>query len=442
MNKWLKLFLIILALAAIVLLAVFTRMKFVYILLAILVLAFIIFFHELGHFAMGKLLGFRVLDFSLGFGPALIKFRKGETNYAIRAIPFGGACQFDGEDDEAEEQQKKPDPETEALKYGDVPVNTAENTEKASSQNEKASLQTEKALSQTEKAAKAEKTEVHKGKRFNAQPVWKRFLVIFAGPFMNILLAFLIALCVMLIAPEYIPAVDAETGDNIPMINEVIKDSPAESAGIKAGDRVIAVNGQPTMKKDDEQSIDALVRLIGGAGNDLTLTVERGTETLEIAVTGAYDPQTNSSKIGISITNLIEGTRHRNLWEAIAGAFDYLVFIVKTTFEAIGHMFTHGIHQGDVSGVVGTVAIMVDVAKTDISNLAVIAVILSLSLGIFNLIPFPALDGGRLLFLIIEAIKGKPLNRKVEGIVNAVGLMLLFGLMIVVTVFDVIGLFK
>lgn len=433
MNKWLKFTLIILALAAIVLLAVFMRMKFVYILLAILVLAFIIFFHELGHFAMGKILGFRVLDFSLGFGPALVKFRKGETNYAIRAIPFGGACQFDGEDDEAEEQQKqKIDPEEEALKYGDVPVNTAENTVENN----------EKPLQKTETAAETKQPEIHKGKRFNAQPVWKRFLVIFAGPFMNILLAFLIAFFVQLIAPEYIPAVDAATGDYIPMINEVIEGSPAESAGIKAGDKVIAVNGQPTLKKDDEQSIDALVRLIGGAGNDLTLTVQRGAETLEIAVTDAYDPQTNSSKIGITITNLIEGTRHRNVWEATTGAFDYLVFIVKTTFEAIGHMFTHGIHQGDVSGVVGTVAIMVDVAKSNISNLAVIAVILSLSLGIFNLIPFPALDGGRLLFLIIEGIKGKPLNRKVEGIVNAVGLMLLFGLMIVVTVFDVIGLFK
>ena len=95
-----------------------------------------------------------------------------------------------------------------------------------------------------------------------------------------------------------------------------------------------------------------------------------------------------------------------------------------------------------MSGVVGTVAIMADVANDGLINLVYIAVILSLSLGLFNLIPFPALDGGRLLFLVIEAIKGKPLNRKVEGIVNAIGLGLLFLLMIVVTVSDVIGLFK
>lgn len=105
-------------------------------------------------------------------------------------------------------------------------------------------------------------------------------------------------------------------------------------------------------------------------------------------------------------------------------------------------MFKHGIHSGDISGVVGTVGIMVDVARESMINLVNIAVILSLSLGLFNLIPFPALDGGRLLFLLIEAIIRRPLNRKVEAIVNAVGLALLLTLMIVVTISDVVGLFR
>ena len=105
-------------------------------------------------------------------------------------------------------------------------------------------------------------------------------------------------------------------------------------------------------------------------------------------------------------------------------------------------MFKHGIHSGDLSGVVGTVGIMVDVARESMINLVNIAVILSLSLGLFNLIPFPALDGGRLLFLLIEAIIRRPLNRKVEAIVNSVGLALLLTLMIVVTISDVVGLFR
>ena len=103
-------------------------------------------------------------------------------------------------------------------------------------------------------------------------------------------------------------------------------------------------------------------------------------------------------------------------------------------------MFKNGIKRGDVSGVVGTVGIMVDVAQESTVNIVYVAVILSLSLGLFNLIPFPALDGGRLLFLIIEAIIGRPLNRKVEAIVNGIGLVLLFGLMIVVKASDIMGL--
>lgn len=116
-------------------------MTIVYILLAILILELLIFLHELGHFTAGKLLGFRILGFSLGFGPALFKFKKGETEYSLRAFPVGGLCQFDGEDEEALENDPR---------------------------------------------------------RFNAQPVWKRFIVILAGPFMNILTAFLTRSCLPL----------------------------------------------------------------------------------------------------------------------------------------------------------------------------------------------------------------------------------------------------
>ena len=163
------------------------------IILAILVLAFLIFFHELGHFTVGKLLGFRVLGFSMGFGPALVTFKKGDTEYALRAIPFGGSCQLDGEDEDAETDPK----------------------------------------------------------RFNAQPVWKRFLVILAGPFMNVLLAFLISFILMLAVPVPIYAVDAGSGDNIPYIVDVVEGSAAEKAGILPGDIVIAVDGKNTMDAGD-----------------------------------------------------------------------------------------------------------------------------------------------------------------------------------------------
>ncbi|MDD7503199.1 MAG: site-2 protease family protein, partial [Clostridium sp.] len=306
------------------------------IILAILVLAFLIFFHELGHFTVGKLLGFRVLGFSMGFGPALVKFKKGDTEYALRAIPFGGSCQFDGEDEDAETDPK----------------------------------------------------------RFNAQPVWKRFLVILAGPFMNVLLAFLIAFILMLAVPMPVYAVDAGSGDNIPYIVDVVEGSAAEKAGILPGDIVIAVDGKNTMDANDGiESIDALVKFIGEASNDLYITIDRDGVVADLFAQDVYNAELGWNQLGISIAAVIENTKHLTVDKAFTGSFEYLGQIITATAKGIDSMFKNGIHQGDVSGVVGTVAIMADVANDGLINLVYIAVILSLSLGLFNLIPFPALDG-------------------------------------------------
>ena len=260
---------------------------------------------------------------------------------------------------------------------------------------------------------------------------------------MNVLLAFLIAFILMLAVPMPVYAVDAGSGDNIPYIVDVVEGSAAEKAGILPGDIVIAVDGKNTMDANDGiESIDALVKFIGEASNDLYITIDRDGVVADLFAQDVYNAELGRNQLGISIAAVIENTKHLTVDKAFTGSFEYLGQIITATAKGIDSMFKNGIHQGDVSGVVGTVAIMADVANDGLINLVYIAVILSLSLGLFNLIPFPALDGGRLLFLVIEAIKGKPLNRKVEGIVNAIGLGLLFLLMIVVTVSDVIGLFK
>lgn len=362
-------------------------MTIVYILLAILILELLIFVHELGHFTAGKLLGFRVLGFSLGFGPALIKFKKGkpgdETEYALRAIPFGGACQFDGEDEEGQDDPR----------------------------------------------------------RFNANPVWKRLIVIFAGPFMNILTAYIIAFFIFLCTPMPVQAVDPATQLPIPVVAAVSADSAAKRAGVLEGDVLVAINGVSPVPEGDESILDAFVAAIGAQKGDFTVTVERGGELIELPVTGAYSSAFDKTVLGVSISTLVDHYERHGFFESFGGAGTYLINIVKATGQGIAGMFKNGIHRGDVSGIVGTVGIMVDVAKEDSVNLVYVACILSLSLGLFNLIPFPALDGGRILFLIIEAIIGRPLNRKVEAIVNGVGLALLFLLMIVVTFSDIVGLF-
>lgn len=360
-------------------------MTIVYIILAILILELLIFLHELGHFTAGKLLGFRILGFSLGFGPALFKFKKGETEYSLRAFPVGGLCQFDGEDEEALENDPR---------------------------------------------------------RFNAQPVWKRFIVIFAGPFMNVLTAFLIAFVFYICKPMPVYAVNPVTHFEVPIVASVNADSPAEKAGLKNGDVIIAINGQYPTENDGMDIYSSVSALIGSAGNDFVITIERSGAQLDLNVSDAFNSAENRTVIGITISGLVEDYQHLNVFQAAAGSAEYLVLIVKATAQGIAGMFKNGIQRGDISGVVGTVGIMVDFARESVLSLVNISVILSLSLGLFNLIPFPALDGGRLLFLIIEAIIGRPLNRKVEAVVNGIGLVLLFGLMIIVTVSDVIGLFN
>ncbi len=358
-------------------------MTFLYIILAILVLEVLIFVHELGHFTAGKLLGFRILGFSLGFGPALFKFKRGETEYALRAIPFGGACQFDGEDEEGENDPR----------------------------------------------------------RFNANPVWKRLIVIFAGPFMNILTAYILAFIIALAIPVPVASVNEATGQYVPIVQTVDENSAASRAGLLSGDVIAAIDGVEPQPDESGDLLAGISEAIGSdADGEFVITVIRGGEILDIPVTGAYDQSYRRTKLGITMSYQIERYEHYGFFESFKVAGEELVMIVRLTGEGIGNMFKNGIHRGDVSGVVGTVGIMVDFARQDMSYILQIACILSLSLGLFNLIPFPALDGGRILFLIIEAIIGRPLNRKVEAIVNGVGLALLFGLMIVVTVFDIMGL--
>lgn len=358
-------------------------MTILYILLAVLILELLIFVHELGHYTAGKLLGFKILDFSLGFGPKLIGFRRGETNYALRAIPFGGSCQFDGEDEEAG-------------KPGD----------------------------------------------FNSHPVWKRLIVIFAGPLMNIITAFLVAVIMMLCLPVSEYRQDPATGEYLAKIVAVTEGGAADLAGLQPGDIILEVEGQkPISKEGEEGSFNSVIALISNAESDFSMLIERDGEAKEILIEDAYNPEKKGNFIGISISAAETGrVYHLTVGESVPEAFNYLVRIVKATAQGIAGMFKNGVQQGDISGVVGTVAIMVDVASENLSNIIAIAIIISLSLGMFNLIPFPALDGGRILFLLIEAVIGKRINRKVEAIVNMVGLLLLFGLMIVTAVFDVIGI--
>ncbi|MBR5713226.1 MAG: site-2 protease family protein [Clostridia bacterium] len=361
-----------------------------YFIVAVLVLAVMIFIHELGHFSAGRLLGFKILDFSIGFGPALFQFKKKNINYALRAIPLGGACRFYGEEDDPKE-----------LKGDDGAV------------------------------------------PFNAQKPWKRLIVIFAGPFMNFLLAYLLAV-VMMTCYGNQKAVAYENGDDAVVITDFAGNSRAELSGVMENDIIIAVNGSDISGEPHsfEEKTDIISEEIANApAEGLTLKVMRDGEIKEIFISDIYNAEQEKNVLGITMGMMAEFVPE-GFFSALGSGFDFLVRIVRMTFEALANGFRNGFNQGEVSGIVGTVAITMKMASMGLYHVLLVMVIISMSLGIMNLLPILPLDGGHLLFDFIELVFRKPVPRKIQNALSLVGFGLLMMLMVYATVSDIRGLFN
>lgn len=357
-------------------------MGIVHFLEALLVLALMIFIHELGHYTAGRLLGFKILDFSIGFGPAIFKFRRKDIDYALRAIPLGGACRFYGEED---------DP-TDAVS-------------------------------------------------FNAQKPWKRLIVIFAGPLMNFVLAYVLAVLMLLCYGEQ-KEVTYPSGDYAVVINDVGKDSPAEKAGLQKEDIIIAVNGTDITAEphDFEAKTETITKIIKESpAEGLTIKVLRDDAEEEFFVSDIYNASQGRNFVGVTMGTGIVFVR-QSLGKSLSGGFGLLVKIVTTTYSAIINGFKNGFHEGDVSGVVGTVALTMKMASIGGYYLLLIIVLISMSLGIMNLLPILPLDGGHLLFDFIELIFGKPVPRSIQNVLSMIGVFLLLLLMVYATVSDIRGI--
>ncbi len=363
------------------------------ILLALVVLGVIITVHEFGHYFVGKSLGIGVVEFSIGFGPKLVSWKRKETKYSIRLLPLGGYCAFLGEDAEAK------DPNA-----------------------------------------------------MNNQPVWKRFLTVLAGPALNIILAFIVA--VVLIAGGYI--YNPFKYQTYPVLVQVVSDSPAEKAGLMVGDIVTHANGEE-ISFDDVGTEKVRDIIMQSSDKSVALTVARGQadapdqipELIDIEITPLIDATENRPMIGVSFGAYYD-TYDCNVFTAIPEAAVMLKEVVVMTVGflkdmVIGLIGGRGVDDGALTGVVGIVSEM----STDVRQGLVLdfsdgmmrilnwILIISLNLGIMNLLPLPALDGGRLVFLAIEGIRRKPLNREREGVVHLIGLALLLALAVFITYKDI-----
>ena len=251
---------------------------------------------------------------------------------------------------------------------------------------------------------------------FNNQPAWQRAIVLAAGSLMNLLTAIVL----MIIIAFYM-------GQATTTIDAVQDGSPAYEAGIKAGDEIVMID-----EKEIEEWTDLQTVVGENGGETITFTVLRNGNETDISVTPEYDEEAGRSLVGITpvmARNPVKavGTGVQNTWD-----------MTVMMYDLIGQLFTGDVSAKELSGPVGIVYVVNDSAKMGFIYVVYLAALLSLNLAVINLLPFPALDGGRLIFLLIRKITGKRVTDEMEGKIHFIGILLLFALMIYVTWNDII----
>ncbi len=348
------------------------------IILIILVFGVIIFFHEFGHFIVAKLNKIAVTEFSIGMGPAIFSFQKKETKYSLRLLPLGGYCLMLGEDQESEDENA-----------------------------------------------------------FGNKPVWVRIMVVLAGPIFNFILAFLFSIILI----NFI-------GSDPAILHDVVEGGAAYEAGVRPGDEIVAIDGDRIYNYREltlhmelngtKNPVNFLMRTPSGEEYEVTVTPKLDVEdgVYRLGVYGGYDDCD-----GIGNTLKYAGLELR--------------YWMKATITSLKLIVTGGVDSDDVMGPIGVGGVMNDVIeevkeesettgeaiKYIIINMINWCILLSVNLGIMNLLPIPALDGGRFALLLIEAVTRKKIPPEKENIINIIGFVLVIILMVVILFNDISNVF-
>lgn len=259
----------------------------------------------------------------------------------------------------------------------------------------------------------------------NRQPVWKRLITVLAGPAMNLVLAFLAGIILYLGFAIHI----------YPQVDSLVADMPAAESQLEVGDVIIAANG--TEIPFDDTGTETL-RAIIQQSDSIELTVQRGSETLTVTVEPVVVENAVASGESVRQVGMTFHSGGYSLGESIAASGRLFAEVSTLMYDVLSDLIFRGEGADQVTGVVGTVAVANQMLQLDASMIPYFVVIISLNLGIINLLPLPALDGGRLVFLIVEAIRRKPVPPEKEGMVHGIGMLLLFGLFIVLTWHDIV----
>lgn len=392
--------------------------------------------HEWGHLVMAKRAGILCREFAIGFGPKIFSFFKNETLYTVRLLPIGGYVKMAGE--EPEFVEVKPGqavglgmneglvdaiyldashPKADQV----VTVERIDLLHKLELVGLQDEVSTRYDISKTAFLVEGQtRTQIAPYDRtFGSKSVFKRVLAIAAGPAMNFVLAFIILFGLALYN-------GSPTGESV--IGTVQKGSPADQAGLVEGDRIVSVNGDETTKWEDLRA-----GFQDEAGKETTVVYERDGQETTTQITPKIQQQ-GDQKVGIiGVTNETEKSFGTALETGVTETWRMSTLIVG----AVGDLVTGVVGVDQLSGPVGIVKMTDQVADSGFSMLLTWTALLSVNLAVFNLLPLPALDGGRLLFLFLEALRGKPVDPQKEGLVHFVGFALLMLLMLVVTWNDI-----
>ena len=352
----------------------------------VLVLGGLIFFHELGHFAVARIFRMGVRTFSLGFGPRLVSKRFGKTDYCLSVVPLGGYVSLVGQGGVEEELEKDPD------------------DDRIFDDNE----------------------------MFFNCPAWQRLLVIAAGPVANFILAWLI---------YWGLAFSQGASYMLPEVGDILPDTPAAAAGFVAGDRIIRINGQPITEWSQLSETVA-----ASQGALLDIIIVRGNEEFTLHVTPrAAERQTifgetvQTWQVGIVSSGASGHTPLgfvQSAAEGVKKTWEILVF----TVEGIGKLFQRVVPLEAVGGPILIAQAVGEQAQQGVVNVLMIAALISVNLGLLNLLPIPVLDGGHIVFLGLEMLFRRPLSERVQEASARVGVVLLVGLMLFATWNDLVRL--
>ncbi|MCH5205371.1 MAG: site-2 protease family protein [Oscillospiraceae bacterium] len=359
------------------------------IVIAIIVFCVIILLHEFGHFIAAKACGIYVKEFALGMGPVILRKKGKETEYVIRALPIGGSCSFEGENGGYDED----DDPTVTLPY-------------------------------------SRDEEERNPRAFNAKPVWQRMIVILAGPLMNLILGYIVVVISLITSPAMASTTIAE-----------FKEQSVSGAYLMENDEILSVDGLPVFSVSDvSYKLQSSDRKNADGNLVFDFTVRRNGEKITVKDVEFMTMEREDGSTGVYFDFYVYRLE-KNFKNVVIEGFRESCSTARLIIMTLIDMLRGKYGLNDLSGPIGVGTVITEaVKKYTFADVMSIVSLITINLGVFNLLPIPALDGARFIFLVVELIRRKPAKPEVEGMVHFVGFAMLMLLMVVVTFNDIIKL--